>query len=239
MAAVDLGGFGSLFDLFLHHLRIERNLAANTVDNYALDLRAYLSALGRAGVAAPAGIGAAQVQDHLNALREGGLSARSVARHLAAIRTFHKFLVGDGVLEADPAAELVPPKQPRRLPEVLSLAEIDALLAAPDESTPEGTRDRAMIELMYASGLRVSELCALRAGDVQADPGLVRVLGKGNKERVVPVGEIALTKVAAYLASARGRAPSSSSAGAGGGSAGSRSGRGSSGTRSPPASART
>ncbi len=203
MATDPPGAFGPLFDLFLHHLRVERNLAANTVDSYALDLKGYLSALGRSGVAGAREIAPEHVQGHLDSLREGGLSARSTARHLAAIRTFHRFLISDGKLEEDPAAELAPPKQPRRLPEVLSVAEIDALLAAPDEATPEGARDRAMIELMYASGLRVSELCALRAGDVHRDPGLVRVLGKGNKERVVPVGEIALAKIESYLAGAR------------------------------------
>ena len=197
------GAFGPLFDLFLHHLRVERNLAANTVDNYALDLRSYLCELHATGVIAPKAIRAEQVQAHLSGLREAGLSARSVARHLAAIRTFHRFLIEDGELEEDPASELTPPKQALRLPEVLSLADVDLLLAAPDENRPEGRRDRAMIELMYAAGLRVSELCSLRIGDVRRDPGLVRVLGKGGKERIVPVGEVALRKVWVYLESGR------------------------------------
>ena len=197
------GAFGPLFDLFLHHLRVERNLAANTVDSYALDLRNYLRELHSSGIPGPKAIVAEQVQAHLSRLREEGLSARSVARHLAAIRTFHRFLIEDGELEQDPAAELTPPKQAQRLPEVLSLAEVDALLAAPDESRPDGRRDRAMIELMYAAGLRVSELCSLRLGDVRRDPGLVRVVGKGDKERIVPVGEVALRKVLAYLESGR------------------------------------
>jgi integrase/recombinase XerD len=197
------GVFGPLFDLFLHHLRVERNLAANTVDSYALDLRSYLAELDAAGVSEPKSIEAEQVQGHLSQLREEGLSARSVARHLAAIRTFHRFLIEDGELEQDPASELTPPKQAQRLPEVLSLADVDALLAAPDESRADGRRDRAMIELMYAAGLRVSELCSLRLGDVRRDPGLVRVLGKGDKERIVPVGEVALRKIQAYLEGGR------------------------------------
>jgi integrase/recombinase XerD len=198
-----LGAFSSRFDLFLQHLRAERNLAANTVDSYALDLRGYLEDLAAAGVASPCDIREGHVRDHLARLTKDGLSARSVARHLAAIRTFHRFLADEGELEADPAEELTAPRQSKRLPEVLSLAEVDALLAVPDERTASGQRDRAMLELMYAAGLRVSELCALRQGDVRRDPGLVRVLGKGSKERVVPVGEVALRKVEAYLASAR------------------------------------
>ncbi|MHB8420238.1 MAG: site-specific tyrosine recombinase XerD [Myxococcales bacterium] len=203
MPSDPLGAFSARFDLFLHHLRSERNLAANTVDSYALDLRGYLEELVRAGVGAPPELREEHVRGHLAGLTKGGLSGRSVARHLAAIRTFHRFLVEEGELEADPAAELSPPRPSRRLPEVLSLAEVDALLGAVDESVPDGCRDRAMLELMYAAGLRVSELCSLRLGDVRKDPGLVRVLGKGSRERVVPVGEEALRKVEAYLESGR------------------------------------
>ena len=198
-----LGGFSARFDLFLQHLRAERNLAANTVDSYALDLRGYLEDLATAAVEAPGRIREDHVREHLSRLTGDGLSARSVARHLAAIRTFHRFLIEEGELEADPAEELSSPRLSQRLPEVLSLAEVDALLAVPDEKRPEGARDRAMLELMYAAGLRVSELCGLRMGDVRKDPGLVRVLGKGSKERIVPVGEVALQKIDAYLATAR------------------------------------
>ena len=198
-----LGAFEPLLDLFAHHLRVERNLARNTVESYARDLRDYLGELHERGLSAVAQIEPGHVEDHLARLTKGGLSGRSVARHLSAVRTFHGFLIQDGLLEEDPAAELSPPKQLRRLPEFLTLAEVDLLLAAPDEATPEGQRDRAMIELMYAAGLRVSELCDLRLGDVRSDPGLVRVLGKGDKQRIVPVGEVALRKLAAYLALGR------------------------------------
>jgi integrase/recombinase XerD len=198
-----LGGFAGQFDLFLHHLRIERALSGNTVDSYGRDLRDYLSDLVVHGVGEVSALGSEPVREHLARLSDAGLSARSVARHLSAIRTFHRFLVDDELIEEDPAAEIQPPKQSRHLPGFLTQPEIDALLAAPDESQPRGQRDRAMIELMYAAGLRVSELCGLVLGDVRFDPGLVRVLGKGSKERLIPVGELALEKLRVYLDSAR------------------------------------
>jgi integrase/recombinase XerD len=198
-----LGSFAGQFDLFVHHLRIERNLSGNTVDSYCRDLKDYLSDLVGHGVAKVSSLAAEPVREHLARLSEAGLSARSVARHLSAIRTFHRFLVDDDLLEEDPAAEIQPPKQARHLPGFLTPPEVDALLAAPDESQPRGQRDRAMIELMYAAGLRVSELCGLVLGDVRVDPGLVRVLGKGSKERLVPVGEVALEKLRVYLENGR------------------------------------
>ena len=199
-----LGPFGRRFDLFLHHLRIERGLSANTVDNYALDLRAYLAFLHRNGHTGFAAVTEAVVREHLAALVEGGLSPRSLARHLSAIKTLHRHLLEENEIEADPTRELKPPQQARKLPDWLSLPEVDALLEAPDVRTPRGLRDRAMIELMYACGLRVSELCMLRQGDVRTDPGLVRVFGKGSKERLVPVGRSAILHLDRYLADGRG-----------------------------------
>ncbi|MHB1847005.1 MAG: site-specific tyrosine recombinase XerD [Deltaproteobacteria bacterium] len=204
MASPSLGTFEPLLDLFTHHLRVERNLARNTVESYARDLRDYVRELVERELSGPREISADVVRGHLVSLGRAGLSARSIARHLAAIRTFHRYLVEDEeLIDADPAEDVEPPKQAKRLPEFLSLEEVDALLAAPDEATPEGCRDRAMIELMYAAGLRVSELCALRLGDVRCDPGIVRVLGKGSKERLVPVGEVALEKLEGYLSRGR------------------------------------
>jgi integrase/recombinase XerD len=199
-----MGPFGPTFDLFLHHLRIERGLAGNTVDNYALDLQAYLAFLHARGLDRLTQVTAVQVREHLAELGDQGLGARSLARHLSAIKSLHRHLVEEGDLPADPARDVHPPKLPQRLPEWLSLAEVDALLAAPDLSTPRGLRDRAMLELMYACGLRVSELCTLRLGDLRQDPGLVRVFGKGSKERLVPVGRSAIQHTDAYLRMARG-----------------------------------
>jgi integrase/recombinase XerD len=199
----NLGSLGPTFDLFLHHLRIERGLSGNTVDNYALDLRAYLAFLAARGVRHLSQVTGLQVREHLAALGSNGLGARSVARHLSAIKSLHRHLVEEGDLPADPARDVHPPKLPQRLPEWLSLPEVDALLAAPDLSTPRGLRDRAMLELMYACGLRVSELCTLRLGDLVEDPGLVRVFGKGSKERLVPVGRSAIQHTDAYLRAGR------------------------------------
>jgi integrase/recombinase XerD len=199
----DLGPFGPRFDLFLHHLRVERGLAANTVNSYALDLSAYLAFLHGRGIGAISEVSPDAILAHVAALGDAGLGARSLARHLSAIKTFHRHLIDEGELERDPADALRSPKQSRKLPVWLSLAEVDALLAAPDLGTPKGLRDRAMLELMYACGLRVSELCALRRGAVQADPGLVRVMGKGAKERLVPVGRSALAHLSRYLEEGR------------------------------------
>ena len=200
-----MGSFAQCFDLFLHHLRIERGLSANTVDNYGLDLRAYLAFLHARGVSQIGQVTELQVRDHLAELGRGGLGARSLARHLSAIKSLHRHLVEEGDLAADPARDVRPPKLPQRLPEWLSLPEVDALLAAPDLSTPRGLRDRAMLELMYACGLRVSELCSLRLGDLRQDPGLVRVFGKGSKERLVPVGRSAIQRTEVYLREGRDR----------------------------------
>jgi integrase/recombinase XerD len=200
-----LGPFALAFDLFLHHLRIERGLSANTVDNYALDLQAYLAFLHARGLDRFVQVTELQVREHLSELGRGGLGARSLARHLSAIKSLHRHLVEEGDLPGDPAREVRPPKLPQRLPEWLSLPEVDALLAAPDLSTPRGLRDRAMLELMYACGLRVSELCSLRLGDFRQDPGLVRVFGKGSKERLVPVGRSAIQHTDAYLREGRDR----------------------------------
>jgi integrase/recombinase XerD len=193
----------ALFDLFLHHLRIERNLSAHTVDSYALDLRGYLTELAAQGATGPADLTPTLVLEHLAGLTQRGLAARSVARHLSAMKAFHRFLIDEELMEEDPAAEVATPKPIKRLPQWLSREEVDRLLAAPAETTARGLRDRAMLELMYASGLRVSELCSLSLGDLKADPGLLKVLGKGSKERLVPVGEVALRKVVTYLSSAR------------------------------------
>lgn len=198
-----LGPFGPRFDLFLHHLRIERGLSANTVDNYALDLRSYLAFLHGRGVSTFAEVTETLIREHLTELVDGGLSPRSLARHLSAFKTLHRHLLEENETPTNPTRELKPPRQSRKLPEWLSLPEVDALLEAPNLATTRGLRDRAMIELMYACGLRVSELCMLRLGDVRRDPGLVRVFGKGSKERLVPVGRSALEHLDRYLSDGR------------------------------------
>jgi integrase/recombinase XerD len=191
-------------DAFLEHLVVERGLAQNSLEAYRRDLARYLAHLAGRGQD-PAALDRTEVPRYLLALREAGLSPRSVARHLSAIRQFHRFLLREGAAGTDPTAHVDSPRPWRRLPGVLSIEEVDRFLAAPVPATPQGLRDRAMLELMYASGLRVSELVGLKLADMDLAVGVVRVVGKGNKERLVPVGEAAAVRLRAYQADGRPR----------------------------------
>ena len=143
------------------------------------------------------------LQLYLTSLYRAGLTGRSVARHLASIRTYYGFLLQEGKIEADPSENIATPKQWRNIPKFLSREQIEALLAAPDLSKPNGLRDHAMLELLYATGLRVSELCSLRLTDLESDFGVLRVTGKGNKQRLVPVGRPALAAIEEWQRSGR------------------------------------
>jgi integrase/recombinase XerD len=189
-------------DLFLDHLKVERNLAANTIEGYSRDLarlRRFLCGRGRAVIDE---ISPADLTDYLLDLADA-LSARSRARAVVAIRGWFRFLVAERHLERDPTETLDGPRIGRRLPDVLGEEAVERLLAAPPMHTPRGLRDAAMIETLYATGLRVSELVGLRAADVHLDPGFVRVMGKGRKQRMVPLGDLARERITAYLAQAR------------------------------------
>ncbi|MFB3817478.1 MAG: site-specific tyrosine recombinase XerD [Candidatus Methylomirabilales bacterium] len=190
-------------DPFLEYLVVERGLAQNTLEAYRRDLARYTDYLAARGLDL-AGLDRAEVPRYLLALREAGLSPRSVARHLSAIRQFHRFLAREGGLPGDPTAHVEASVPWRRLPDVLSAAEVERLLAATPR-TPIEVRNQAMLELMYASGLRVSELVGLRLGDPDLSLGVVRVTGKGSKERLVPLGEVAAESLKRYLADARPR----------------------------------
>jgi integrase/recombinase XerD len=191
-------------DLYLVHLRVERNLAKNTLESYARDLRQLADHLGAgAGLAA---LTPAALTAFFAARARAGLSARSRARELSAIRGLTRYLRAERYLDADPALTLDAPRVARALPVVLSVADVDRILAAPDRSTPRGLRDAAMIETMYATGLRVSELCTLEQRDVVVDrmgKGFLRATGKGRKQRVVPLGQVATDLLERYLAEAR------------------------------------
>ncbi len=191
-----------LLDHFVTWLRAERNLAAKTVDAYSLDLRDYLGDLERRGVLVEAAT-REDVLEHLSFLAGKGLSARSRARHLAAIRGFHRFLEDERLCPKDPTDDLDTPRATRKLPIFLSLEEVEALLAAPNEALIPGVRDRAMIELLYATGLRVSELVRVTLNDINLQDGFVITMGKGRKERIVPIGKHAIEKVRAWLAGPR------------------------------------
>ncbi len=175
-------------DAYLDHVATERGLAQKTVEAYARDLGAFTRFLVARGVRSAARIGATEVRAHLAALAEHGLSARSQARALAAARGFTRFLVLRGVLADDVLRHLHIRRPPARLPRALGTGEMGSLLAEPAESHCRGLRDRALLELLYACGLRVSEAISLRGAQVNLPAGFVTVLGKGGKERVVPLG---------------------------------------------------
>jgi integrase/recombinase XerD len=197
-----------LIDTYLDHLRVERALSQNTVSAYATDLAKLARfAEERRGddARAPQASKAASVLDlslvtaWLATLAGEGLGARSAARHLSSLRGFSKFLVKEGLLERDPTSLTARPRLGRRLPRALGEKELLRLLEVPDVSTLRGLRDRAMLSVAYAAGLRVSELVRLEMGDLDLDRGVVAALGKGQKRRLVPLGEVALDHLGAYL----------------------------------------
>ncbi len=191
-------------DLFLSHLRVERGLSGHTVEAYGRDVNRYLEFLASTGRPDPAAAGRNQVMSHLLALDREGLGARSRARALSAVRSFHRFLTKEGLARENPAAGQEAPARWKRLPDYLGEEDVDRLLAAPDPATPGGLRDRAMLELLYATGLRVSELVGLELGQVHLEAAFLRTMGKGSKERLVPFGDQAADWVRRYLAEARG-----------------------------------
>jgi len=186
-------------DTYLDHLATERGLARKSVEAYARDLAAFARYLIARRVRAPGKIGATEVRGHLAALGGRGLSSRSQARALAAIRGFVRFLARRRVLRDDPARTIRMRRTPNRLPRALGGQEVGTLLAQPADGERRGLRDRALLELLYACGLRVSEAVTLRGSQVDLAAGFVTVLGKGGKERVVPLGRPARTALEAYL----------------------------------------
>jgi integrase/recombinase XerD len=201
---MDSGALDALVDAFLLYLRTERRLADNTIEAYGFDLRRFTAWTLEAQVPLEA-FARPHFLGFLSALRDGGLSARSAARHVSSLKSFFKYLVREGILPASPVARVPGPKLGRPLPRYLTVTEVRSLLEAPDGTTPEGVRDRAMMVLMYASGLRASEITALRLENVDMQAGFLRVLGKGGKERVVPVAEAALDALRGYIREARPR----------------------------------
>jgi integrase/recombinase XerD len=184
-------------------LKVERNLSHHTIDGYSRDLSRLCRFLAGRGIFDPARVTTSALVDYLLELADEGLSARSRARALVAIRGMFRFLVGERYLDADPTEPLDSPRTGRKLPHVIPVEEIDRLLAAPDPATPRGIRDGAMIATLYATGLRVSELISLDVGAVNLEAGTVRATGKGQKQRLVPLGEIARQAIADYLQAAR------------------------------------
>ncbi len=186
---------------FLDYCRIEKGLAENSLAAYRRDLRRFLDYHHAASGGAP--VGEADLRRYLDSLYRDGLASRSIARHLSTLRRFYSFLLREGRVAADPTELLPAPKQWSNLPKYLSTEQIDKLIAAAEGSKPTQIRDRAMLELLYASGLRVSELCSLELSDINLEFGVLRVTGKGGKQRMVPVGSKATAAVRDYLSHAR------------------------------------
>jgi len=196
----DEGPLLALLDRFLEMVVFEAGLSERTLAAYAADLRRYLAHLDALGLEAPGDIVREDIVDHLGALHAAGMAPRSCARHLSAIRHFHRHLAAEGVMPHDPAEGLESPRLLRALPHYLSGEEVERLLDAPDTTTGEGIRDAAILELFYACGLRISELCRLPARHLSIEEGAVRVRGKGGKDRLVPLGRRAMARVRAWLA---------------------------------------
>jgi integrase/recombinase XerD len=182
---------------YLDHLRVERRLAEHTLDSYARDLAA-LARFAAGRDARPETLDRQALEAFVRQQMTAGLAPRSVARSVAAVRGYYRFLVLDRHLEHNPAEDLRPPHAWPALPTFLSIADVDALIEAPDVSIPRGLRDRALIELLYATGMRVSELIGVRAADLHLDEQYLTCVGKGNKERLIPIGEQAANWVQRY-----------------------------------------
>jgi integrase/recombinase XerD len=187
---------------FIAHLAVERNLSPRTLESYGRDLRQFAGWVDDQRLR-PENIEKAHIRAYLGSRRDGGLSPRSAARALSTVRGLFRFLVASEKLSTDPTADIRSPSLWRTVPHALSGPEIEALLAAPDTSTTLGLRDRAMFETLYATGLRVSELVAVTIDRVRLDPGFVRVVGKGRKERLVPLGLTAIEWIERYTDGAR------------------------------------
>ena len=188
---------------FINYLKIERNLAGNTIDAYQNDLNRYLDFLQEKNITDMKSVSMSDVQEFVGCLSEVGLSARSLARNFSSIRMFHRFLVSEKITDNDPTDQLQSPKLPRRLPNVLDLNEIELILETIDYTTLKGMRDRAIIETLYSTGVRVSELTTMKMSDVFFHEGVIRVIGKGSKERIVPFGHQASQKIKMYITAVR------------------------------------
>jgi len=193
---------------YSHYLKIERSLSGNSIEAYQHDAEMLAQFIDlRYPKVSPIQVKVKHLQEFLQYINELGLSAPSQARILSGIKSFYKYLIGEELMDNDPTVLLEGPKLGRKLPDTLSYNEIEKLLDAIDLSSPEGGRNRAMLEVLYSSGLRVSELVSLTLNNVHTDIGFLRVIGKGNKERLVPIGTDALKYLGIYAKEIRGRPP--------------------------------
>ena len=192
-----------LIDAFLNYLSVERGLANNTIVSYREDLNAYMDFLEASGINALSKIERSDITNFMLSQKDKGIAANSIARHLAAIRMFHRFLTRERISKADPTAMVDSPKLWKKIPDTLSLNEVESLISQPNIRNNQGVRDRAILETLYATGMRVSEAVNLRFDDVNLDIGFLRCIGKGNKERVIPIGSKAISSIKRYLEASR------------------------------------
>ena len=189
-----------LIDVFLNYLSVERGLSKNTIISYRQDLETFLDYLkAKQHIGSLEKTNRSHITSFMLSLKEKGLSANSISRKLAAIKTFYRFLVREKLILQDPTSLLESPKLWKRIPNTLSLVEIETLISQPNLHRKGGARDRAILEILYATGMRVSEVAQLRLQDLNLDVGFVRCLGKGNKERIVPLGKKAITSLNRYI----------------------------------------
>jgi len=193
----------NLVDQYLNYLIVEKGLAEKTIKAYSSDITSFIEFLDKRKIKNISETDTPIILKYLITMRDSGLTARSRARHIIALRGFYKFLVQEKIIPLDPSALIDLPKIGLKLPDVLSVREIKLLLKSPDTLKPIGQRDLAMLELLYASGLRVSELINLKLTDINLEAGFVRVLGKGSKERIVPFGMVAGKQILEYINTAR------------------------------------
>jgi len=192
-----------LVDQYINYLILEKGLSKNTIESYSRDISRYVEYLKQKRVKQISDADTPLILTYLISLRDGGLKAKSTARHLVTLRGFYRYLVQEKIIKLDPVRLIDLPKSGLKLPNVLSISEIKLLLSTPDTQTPLGLRNAAMIELLYAAGLRVSELVNLKLLDINTEAGFVRVIGKGSKERIVPIGNYAKNIIIRYVKTAR------------------------------------
>ncbi|HBS58291.1 MAG TPA: site-specific tyrosine recombinase XerD [Firmicutes bacterium] len=190
---------------FINYLAVERGLAKNTLESYGRDLRQYYSYLNNDRIDAVNQASRATILAYLEQLQSKGRAVSTISRNLAAIKSYYQFLVRERYLDKDPAANLESPKLEKKLPKILTISEVEELLKQPNSFLPTGMRDKAMLELLYATGIRVSELISLNVSDVNLEMGYIKCYGKGSKERIVPLGSIAAKCVQEYITRGRGK----------------------------------
>jgi integrase/recombinase XerD len=188
-----------LIENFMDYLSVERGLSSNTILSYREDLNAYLDFMEKNGVDSLSRINREDITNFMFAQKDRGISANSVARRLAAIRMFHRFLVRERIVKNDPSFLVDSPKLWKKIPDTLSLNEVEALISQPDVRDSQGIRDKAILETLYATGMRVSEIVNLKTDGINLEVGFLRCFGKGRKERVVPLGKKAIASIRRYL----------------------------------------